>query len=127
MANLIDSPLIGLHVHVQIRRLKELTTQASDCLHKAAKNPMQQLGQKMAASGYEEKVPENFKHANVEKIDGRKKKVSITEEAIANFERLSYVGYYIHRAHFPHLGVAQHCRKFMRQRESVVVHPSRRC
>jgi valyl-tRNA synthetase len=55
---------------------------------KSAKNPMQQLEQKMAASGYEEKVPEDLKQANVEKIDGLKKKLSDIEEAIANFERL---------------------------------------
>jgi valyl-tRNA synthetase len=55
---------------------------------KSAKGPMEQLETKMAADGYEEKVPEDLKQANIEKLDGLKKKVSDIEEAIANFERL---------------------------------------
>ena len=65
---------------VEIARLKKE--------HKKAENPAQQLEKKMAAAGYEEKVPDNLKKQNVEKLDGLKKKMTDIEEAIANFERL---------------------------------------
>lgn len=55
---------------------------------KHTSNPMQQLENKMAADGYEEKVPEELKKANVEKMDGLKKKVCEIEETIAKFARL---------------------------------------
>lgn len=55
---------------------------------KNAKGPMEQLENKMGSDGYEKNVPEDLKQANVEKLDGLKKKVSGIEEAIANFERL---------------------------------------
>mmetsp|Transcript_17994 Transcript_17994/g.29072 ORF Transcript_17994/g.29072 Transcript_17994/m.29072 type:complete len:1073 (+) Transcript_17994:108-3326(+) len=55
---------------------------------KNAKGPMEQLERKMAADGYAEKVPEDLKQANIEKLEGLKKKVTDIEEAIANFERL---------------------------------------
>ena len=55
---------------------------------KKAKDPMDNLQRKMAAPGYEDKVPEKLKADNIEKLDGLKKKVSDIEEAIANFERL---------------------------------------
>ena len=55
---------------------------------KNAKNPLDQLQRKMAADGYEAKVPEALKKSNVEKLDGLKKKVADIEEAIASFERL---------------------------------------
>ena len=55
---------------------------------KQAKNPMQQLENKMIAVGYEEKVPDDLKKQNVEKLEGLKKKITDIEEAIVNFERL---------------------------------------
>ena len=42
----------------------------------------------MAADGYEQKVPDNLKKANIEKLESQKKVVADIEEAIANFERL---------------------------------------
>jgi valyl-tRNA synthetase len=50
---------------------------------------MQNLEKKMSAAGYEENVKEELKVANIEKLEGLKKKVSDIEEAIANFERLA--------------------------------------
>merc|ERR1719198_1128329 len=41
--------------------------------HKKAEGPMQQLEKKMAAAGYEEKVPEKLKEQNIEKLEGLKK------------------------------------------------------
>ena len=55
---------------------------------KQAKNPMEQLENKMIAVGYEEKVPDDLKKQNVEKLEGLKKKITDIEEAIVNFERL---------------------------------------
>ena len=55
---------------------------------KNAKNPLDNLQRKMAAPGYEDKVPEKLKKDNIEKLDGLKKKVSDIEDAIAKFERL---------------------------------------
>ena len=49
---------------------------------------MEQLERKMKANGYEEKVPEALKASNIEKLQGLKKKVADTEEAITKFERL---------------------------------------
>lgn len=56
--------------------------------HKKAEGPMQQLEKKMAAAGYEEKVPEKLKEQNIEKLEGLKKKLVDIDAAIANFERL---------------------------------------
>ena len=53
-----------------------------------AKKPLESLQRKMAADGYEEKVPEDLKKANLEKLESSKKFVAELEEAIANFERL---------------------------------------
>lgn len=50
---------------------------------------MQNLEKKMSTAGYEENVDEELKFANIEKLEGLKKKVSDIEEAIANFERLA--------------------------------------
>lgn len=50
---------------------------------------LQSLEKKMSAAGYEENVSEELKKANVDKLDGLKKKVADIEAAIANFERLS--------------------------------------
>ena len=50
---------------------------------------MQTLEKKMSAAGYDENVSEELKFANIEKLEGLKKKVSDIEEAIANFERLA--------------------------------------
>jgi valyl-tRNA synthetase len=55
---------------------------------KNAQNPLEQLERKMAADGYEAKVPEALKQTNLEKLDGLKKKASDIEEAIASFEKL---------------------------------------
>lgn len=49
---------------------------------------IKQLEHKMAADGYEEKVPEDLKKSNVEKLEALQKKKSDLEEAIANFEKL---------------------------------------
>ena len=49
---------------------------------------MQQLEKKMAAAGYEEKVPQKLKEQNIEKLEGLKKKLVDIDAAIANFERL---------------------------------------
>ena len=65
---------------VEIKRLqKDLT---------GAKKPLENLERKMAADGYEQKVPEDLKQANIEKLESQKKVVADIEEAIANFERL---------------------------------------
>ena len=53
-----------------------------------AKKPLENLERKMAADGYEQKVPDNLKKANIEKLESQKKVVADIEEAIANFERL---------------------------------------
>jgi valyl-tRNA synthetase len=61
-------------------------------LNKALKStltPLQNLEKKLNAVGYEENVKEELKLANIEKLEGLKKKVSDIEEAIANFERLA--------------------------------------
>lgn len=55
---------------------------------KKTANPLQTLERKMAADGYEEKVPEHLKKANTEKLGAYKKEISEIEETIANFERL---------------------------------------
>lgn len=51
--------------------------------------PLQNLEKKINAAGYEENVKEELKAANLEKLEGLKKKVADVEEAIANFERLA--------------------------------------
>lgn len=51
-------------------------------------NPLQNLERKMAAEGYEEKVPDDLKKANAEKLEAYKKEVAEIEETIANFQRL---------------------------------------
>jgi len=56
---------------------------------KSTSNPLEQLRKKMAADGYEDKVPEELKKANVEKLDGLVKKKEEIEAAIADFERLA--------------------------------------
>jgi valyl-tRNA synthetase len=66
-------------------------TQEIDRLTKSLKktsNPMETLKRKMAADGYEEKVPEDLKRQNAEKLAAYEKEVSEIEETIANFERL---------------------------------------
>jgi valyl-tRNA synthetase len=54
-----------------------------------AKKPLESLEQKMAADGYQTKVPEDLQQANLEKLESLKKVVSDIDEAIANFERLA--------------------------------------
>jgi valyl-tRNA synthetase len=56
---------------------------------KSTLTPLQNLEKKINAVGYEENVKEELKLANIEKLEGLKKKVSDIEEAIANFERLA--------------------------------------
>lgn len=51
--------------------------------------PLQNLEKKMSAAGYEDNVKEELKLANIEKLEGLKKKVADIEEAIANFEKLA--------------------------------------
>jgi valyl-tRNA synthetase len=46
------------------------------------------LQSKMAAEGYEDKVPEDLKQANKDKLESFLKKKAEIEDAIANFERL---------------------------------------
>jgi valyl-tRNA synthetase len=55
---------------------------------KKTSNPMDTLKRKMAADGYEEKVPEDLKKQNSEKLAAYEKEVAEIEETIANFERL---------------------------------------
>jgi len=55
---------------------------------KKAKGPMEQLEIKMKTTGYQEKVPDDLKSANHEKLNGLKKKCADIEGAIASFERL---------------------------------------
>ena len=55
---------------------------------KKAKGPMEQLEIKMKTTGYQEKVPDDLKSANHEKLIGLKKKCADIEGAIASFERL---------------------------------------
>lgn len=55
---------------------------------KKAKGPMEQLEIKMETTGYKEKVPDDLKSTNNEKLNGLKKKCADIEEAISNFERL---------------------------------------
>mmetsp|Transcript_56278 Transcript_56278/g.136426 ORF Transcript_56278/g.136426 Transcript_56278/m.136426 type:complete len:1085 (-) Transcript_56278:2657-5911(-) len=55
---------------------------------KKTKGPMEQLEKKMEADGYEEKVPDNLKQANIEKLEGYQNQISSIEDAIANFERM---------------------------------------
>lgn len=52
------------------------------------KTPMEQLTKKMAADGYEDKVPDDLKKTNNEKLESYKKQILDIEEAIANFQRL---------------------------------------
>jgi valyl-tRNA synthetase len=80
----------SLTLHVDLKGMVDFKTEIGR-LNKnlsKAKGPMDQLEKKMSAAGYAEKVPEDLKQANVEKMEGYKKTVSDIEEAIANFERL---------------------------------------
>jgi valyl-tRNA synthetase len=52
------------------------------------KVPLEQLEKKMAADGYDEKVPDDLKKNNMEKLESYKKQVLDIEEAIGNFQRL---------------------------------------
>ncbi len=49
---------------------------------------LEQLEKKMSAPGYAEKVSEVVKKANLERLDGLKKKAVETQSAIDNFKRL---------------------------------------
>jgi len=51
-------------------------------------NPMDTLKRKMTADGYEEKVPEDLKKQNAEKLAAYAKEVNEIQDTIANFERL---------------------------------------
>jgi len=51
-------------------------------------NPMDILKRKMAADGYEEKVPEDLKKQNTEKLAAYEKEIAELNDTIANFERL---------------------------------------
>jgi valyl-tRNA synthetase len=66
---------------VEIARLQKTLKQTN--------GPMDTLEKKMSTDGYQENVPDDLKQANVEKLDGFKKKVDEIQDAIANFERLS--------------------------------------
>lgn len=50
---------------------------------------LENLESKMSAPGYEEKVNEQLKKANAEKMEGLQKKVADIKAAIANFEKLA--------------------------------------
>jgi valyl-tRNA synthetase len=56
---------------------------------KSTLTPLQNLEKKISAAGYEENVNDELKIANIEKLEGLRKKVTDIEEAIANFERLA--------------------------------------
>ena len=53
-----------------------------------AKGPMETLEKKMAKDGYQEKVSEDLKKQDEEKLASYKKTIVDIEEAIANFERM---------------------------------------
>jgi len=77
-------------VLIDLKGIVDYKTEISR-LNKNLKNterPLDQLQKKMAAPGYEDKVPEDLKKANIAKLDGLKKQISDIEETIANFERL---------------------------------------
>ncbi len=50
---------------------------------------LQNLEKKMNAAGYEEKVDDELKNMNFEKMEGLKKKVADIQDAIENFKRLA--------------------------------------
>lgn len=56
---------------------------------KSTLNPLEQLKKKMEADGYEDKVPDDLKKANAEKLEALIKKKEEVEIAIGNFERLA--------------------------------------
>ena len=64
--------------------IKKLEKQLSKTI-----NPMEQLETKMGAPGYDDKVSEDIKATNQERLDGLKKKAADIEEAIANFKNLA--------------------------------------
>jgi valyl-tRNA synthetase len=55
---------------------------------KKTSNPMDTLKRKMGADGYEDKVPEDLKKQNAEKLAAYEKEVNEIQDTIANFERL---------------------------------------
>lgn len=65
---------------VEIKRLRKNL--------KATVPSIETLERKMASEGYEEKVPEDLKKKNKEKLDALEKKKGDLEEAIANLEQL---------------------------------------
>jgi valyl-tRNA synthetase len=50
---------------------------------------IEMLQKKMAVDGYEEKVPDDLKAQNIERLESLERKKADLEEAIANFERLA--------------------------------------
>jgi valyl-tRNA synthetase len=56
---------------------------------KLTSNQLEQLEKKMSTAGYEEKVPEDLKNQNTEKLEALQKKKADSVEAVANFERLA--------------------------------------
>eukprot|EP00977_Amphora_coffeiformis_P008564 scaffold1936_cov154-Amphora_coffeaeformis.AAC.14 len=61
-------------------------------LNKTLKTTLSQLDQlknKMAMDGYDEKAPEEQKKQNLEKLESLEKKKTDAEEAVANFEKLA--------------------------------------
>mmetsp|Transcript_8791 Transcript_8791/g.16849 ORF Transcript_8791/g.16849 Transcript_8791/m.16849 type:complete len:1062 (-) Transcript_8791:43-3228(-) len=61
-------------------------------LNKTLKTTLSQLDQlknKMAMDGYDEKAPEEQKKQNLEKLESMEKKKTDAEEAVANFEKLA--------------------------------------
>jgi valyl-tRNA synthetase len=68
---------------VEIGRLnKSLTTTSPQ---------IETLEKKMVTEGYEDKVPEDLKKSNIEKLESLQKKKVEIEEAIANLERLALI------------------------------------
>mmetsp|Transcript_13868 Transcript_13868/g.18104 ORF Transcript_13868/g.18104 Transcript_13868/m.18104 type:complete len:985 (-) Transcript_13868:35-2989(-) len=65
---------------VEITRLKKTL--------KSTINPLEQLQNKMSADGYDEKVPEDLKKTNTEKLDALLKKKEEIEKGIKDFEKL---------------------------------------
>ena len=55
---------------------------------KKTSNPMDTLKRKMGADGYEDKVPEDLKKQNAERLAAYEKEVNEIQDTIANFERL---------------------------------------
>lgn len=79
-----------LTVLMDVKGLIDFTVEIGR-LQKTLKSTLPQIDQmekKMAADGYEEKVPDDLKALNTERLEALRKKKADLEEAIASFEKL---------------------------------------